>query len=605
MALYHFCVKQIKRSNGHSALAAAAYRSGEKLFDRYYNEVQDYTRKGGVVESMILLPAHVPERLSDWETLWYEVECNEKRKDAQLAYSFDIALQNELTREENREVLLRFINENLISRGMICDVAIHDPEREEGAERNPHAHILVPMRPINENGEWGPKRKHVPVFDDEGNPVLDKNGKQKIDNPFTTDWGRAETLEEWRKNWDIIVNEKFGEKNLGCHIEHRSNAELGIEDAPQMHEGSAVRRMEKRGIRTYKHSWNAWVKRSNLAMKNVINILRELSEWIKEAKEKIRRIESPTIMDMVMQYYEHRDEVAEGYERGTKKAKTGNLKLAAEMVAYIQRNDLTDIDSLEALIKKKNEEMEAENNRIKSKKDERAEIKKNIKIANEYLHSRPVYDEYQKIFFKKKKQAFLDEHRSEINKFNKAKRLLKEMGHEEADIGLVGELWIKRLETIQDEISAETERMDSSNLKQEIKMLSKIKEAVDYATRDTSDDTAGGIDQEQPQDPISDSTVKQSKAEPQEKQEPYNTAVAQKTDETAVKQVPTKPVAKKPIIKALIQGSAQEPIPQQTKPRPDTERVSVKGLLKEKQEIVKANDARNRETSPRSRGQER
>ena len=631
MALFHFCVKQIKRSNGHSALAAAAYRSGEKLFDRYYNEVQDYTRKGGVVESMILLPPQVPERLSDRETLWYEVECNEKRKDAQLAYSFDIALQNELTMEENREVLLRFINENLISRGMICDVAIHDPEREEGAERNPHAHILVPMRPINENGEWGPKRKHVPVFDDEGNPVLDKNGKQKIDNPFTTDWGKAETLEEWRKNWDIIVNEKFGEKNLGCHIEHRSNAELGIEDAPQMHEGSAVRRMEKRGIRTYKRSWNAWVKRSNLAMHNVINILRELSEWIKEAREKIRRIENPTITDMVMQYYEHRDEVAEGFERGTKKAKTGNLKLAAEMVAYIQRNNLTDIDSLETLIGKKNEELGAEYKKIQSKKDERAEIRKNLKLVNDYLDNKPVYDEAQKIFFKKRKQAFQDAHRTEINKFNKAKRLLKEMGHEEPDIELVGELWTKRLEALQDEISAETEKINNSDLKQEIKMLSKIREAVDYATKESSGDKGDGIDTEKAEADISveekrekadRKSIKENTKEPI-KQEPVPVSCQheekQKNVIETVKRPVTKPQKKqasemaseKPIskqsnaTKAPARATVPKPDPYQTKRRPDSERVSMKGLLKEKQEIVKANDARNRETSPRSRGQER
>lgn len=336
MALYHFCVKQIARSKGHSALAAAAYRSGEKLYDRYYGEEQDYTRKGGVVESMILLPEHVPRRLSDRETLWYEVECHEKRKDAQLAYSFDIALQNELTLEENREILLRFVNENFISRGMICDIAIHDPERKEGVEPNPHAHILVPIRPVDEDGEWGAKRKHVPVRDEEGNPVLDENGKPKMDNPFTTDWGRAETLEEWRRNWEIIVNEKFGEKHLSCHVCHQSNEDRGTEEAPQLHEGSAVRQMERKGIKTYKGSWNEWVKKTNDNIHRLLGKLRELSAWIAEAKESVRRIENPTIIDMVMQYYEHRDEVAEGYARGTKKAKMSQ-RVTLGKIAAIRR----------------------------------------------------------------------------------------------------------------------------------------------------------------------------------------------------------------------------------------------------------------------------
>ena len=100
MALYHFSLKHVKRSEGHTAIAAAAYRSGEKLYDRYYGEMQDYTRKGGVILSEIMLPDYAPERLSDRETLWYEVEKHENRKDAQLAYSFYISLQNELTMEE-------------------------------------------------------------------------------------------------------------------------------------------------------------------------------------------------------------------------------------------------------------------------------------------------------------------------------------------------------------------------------------------------------------------------------------------------------------------------------------------------------------------------
>ena len=139
MALYHFSLNHIKRSKGHTAIAAAAYRSGEKLYDRYYGEVQDYTKKGGVVMSEILLPDFVPERLADRETLWYEVENQENRRDAQLAYSFDFALQNELTMEENIEIARQFVRENFVAKGMICDMAIHDPDKGEGGIPNPQA----------------------------------------------------------------------------------------------------------------------------------------------------------------------------------------------------------------------------------------------------------------------------------------------------------------------------------------------------------------------------------------------------------------------------------------------------------------------------------
>ena len=116
--------------------------------------------------------------------------------------------------------------ENFVAKGMICDVAVHDPDKGEGGIPNPHVHVLVPIRPVNTNGEWGEKRLHIPVFDEDGKPVLNKKGKQKYDDPFTTDWGKPETLEIWRENWAKIVNEKFAEKGLTCHIDHRSNEDF-------------------------------------------------------------------------------------------------------------------------------------------------------------------------------------------------------------------------------------------------------------------------------------------------------------------------------------------------------------------------------------------
>jgi MobA/MobL family. len=114
---------------------------------------------------------------------------------------------------------------------------------------------------------------------------------------------------------------KFAEKGLSCRIDHRSNEDRGLDEIPQVHEGSAVRRMEKRGIKTYKGSWNRWVKKTNDNICKLLNAIRDLVGWIEEAKERVHRIENPTISNMVMTYYEHRDEVAEGYKRGTQKSK--------------------------------------------------------------------------------------------------------------------------------------------------------------------------------------------------------------------------------------------------------------------------------------------
>ena len=143
MAIFHFTVTQTKRSKGQSAIASAAYRSGERLYSEYYGEYSDYTRKGGVICSDILLPSHAPPEYADRQTLWNAVEKAERGKNAQLAYSFDIALQNEFSLEENIALARQLLLENFVSRGMVVDFAVHQPDREDGGIPNPHFHVPV------------------------------------------------------------------------------------------------------------------------------------------------------------------------------------------------------------------------------------------------------------------------------------------------------------------------------------------------------------------------------------------------------------------------------------------------------------------------------
>lgn len=150
MALFHFNVTQIKRSAGQSAIARTAYRAGETLHSERYDEDNDFTRKRGVVYTEILLPEHVPREYLDRETLWNSVERSEHRADAQLAYSFEGSLQNEFSREEIISLLREFLLEQFVSRGMIVDVAVHEPKT--GWDPNPHFHFMVPMRPMLDDG---------------------------------------------------------------------------------------------------------------------------------------------------------------------------------------------------------------------------------------------------------------------------------------------------------------------------------------------------------------------------------------------------------------------------------------------------------------------
>ena len=142
----------------------------------------------------ICLPDHAPREYANRETLWNALEWAEHGRKAQLAHSFDITLMNEFSMEENIEMARAFVREELVSRGMIADFAIHDPVRPKGAEPNPHIHILVPIRPLKEDGIWGIKEKKIPVMEEQGNPVLDKNGKQAYRAVSTTEWSSKEML---------------------------------------------------------------------------------------------------------------------------------------------------------------------------------------------------------------------------------------------------------------------------------------------------------------------------------------------------------------------------------------------------------------------------
>ena len=212
MALFHFHATQIKRSAGQSAIAAAAYRAGEKLHSDYYGEDSNYTLKGGIVHTEILLPSHAPTEYADRQTLWNAVEKVERHPKAQLAYSFDIALQNEFSLDENIALARQFLLEQFVSRGMTADFAVHVPDKEDGGISNPHFHVMCPIRPFENNGQWGAKQHRVYELDEEGNRIRDADGNYVFNAVPTTDWGSPDTLEHWRQAWAEMCNTKFEEK---------------------------------------------------------------------------------------------------------------------------------------------------------------------------------------------------------------------------------------------------------------------------------------------------------------------------------------------------------------------------------------------------------
>lgn len=281
MALYHFHVGQIKRSAGRSAVECAAYRAGEKLYSEYYGQISDYTRKGGVMYTEIFLPPHVPREYADRQTLWNAVEEAERNKNTQLAYSFDIALQNEFTLDENIQLARQFLLDNFVSRGMIADFAVHQSD-EDGGIPNPHFHVMCPIRPLNPDGTWGAKQRRV--YHEDG----------KFDAVPTMDWGKPETLEAWREVWAALCNAKFEEKGLTCRIDHRSYERQGVKQLPTVHEGVAVRQMEAKGIVTDKGEHNRWVRTASAMLRALGNRIKALADWLSDARVKLDEPHSPS-----------------------------------------------------------------------------------------------------------------------------------------------------------------------------------------------------------------------------------------------------------------------------------------------------------------------
>ena len=297
MAIFHCQIKIISRGKGKTATAAAAYRSGTKIVDDELGKTHDYTRKGGVAFSEILLCVNAPSKYSDRQTLWNEVQKIEKQKNAQLCREVEVALPIEFSRNEQIEVVREYIKKNFTDKGMIADWSLHDK-----SDGNPHAHILLTMRPLKPNGEWGAKRKDRYALDENGNkiPIIDVlTNKQKIGaggrkmweriSVPTTDWNDQTKAEEWRKSWADICNEHLKGQ---AHIDHRSYARQGKKQLPTIHEGYVARKIAKSGRHSNIISYNQQVRQHNALEQANEQDIQTAENELKQLENELEKIKS-------------------------------------------------------------------------------------------------------------------------------------------------------------------------------------------------------------------------------------------------------------------------------------------------------------------------
>ena len=486
IALFHFHVTQIKRSAGQSAIAAAAYRSGEKLHSEYYGEDSDYTHKGGVICSEILLPAHAPPEYADRETLWNAVEKVERGKKAQLAYSFDIALQNEFSMEENINLARQFLLEQFVRRGMIADFAVHSPDRDGGIS-NPHFHVMCPIRPIEPNGKWGNKQRRKYVLDENGERIPDGAGDYVFNAVPTTDWGNPETLEHWREAWAELCNTKFAEKELSCRIDHRSYERQGVDLLPTVHEGPTVRAMEHKGIPTEKGEFNRWVKATNAAIRDIRKKIAALAEWLKEVKAELSKPKSPDLVPLLQAYYDRRN--AGAYSQ---KARINNLKEMNALFNYLMENGIHDLGTLETRVNTLRESSDSLKTKLDSQTARMKEIRKLPDYLAAYHKMKPVYDGLQKIKFTRSKEKYKADHAAELKHFYEARRKLSaEFPDGKFDHRKL-EAEYARLEQEHEETYAQFK-----SIRADSQQLWKIKSCVDSARKDIEQTQKQNHQQEQ------------------------------------------------------------------------------------------------------------
>ena len=432
IAIYHCSIKIVSRGKGKSAVAAAAYRSGEKLTNEWDGLTHDYTKKGGVVHSEILLPAHAPPAFSDRSTLWNSVELSEKSNNAQLAREVEIALPVELSREEQTRLVREYCSSQFVSKGMIADFNLHDT-----GGGNPHAHILLTMRPLDEKGTWLPKSKKEYVLDENGERIRLPSGRYKTRKVDLVDWNNRENAEVWRRAWADLTNEFLERNDCPERIDHRSYERQGIEQIPTVHVGVSATQMEKKGIVTERGELNRNITAANRILREIRRLVRGLKDWIAELKErKAALLESlaearvqasePTIPQLLARYMEQRgEERADWTSKGRLKGAVSDFNKVQAAMEFLRQKEISTVETLDRQLDGISETAVAIRDSMRKAERRIKDIDTLLSHIGNYEKYKPVYREYAAIGWKKQKEKFAEAHRSELEAYRAAARYVK------------------------------------------------------------------------------------------------------------------------------------------------------------------------------------
>lgn len=499
---FHFSVNIISRGKGKSAVASAAYISGEKIKNEWDGVTHDYTKKQGVISKEIYLPDHAPEEYKDRKTLWNSVELFEKNSNAQLARNFIISLPKELSIEENKKMLEEYIQTNFVKEGMIVDLAIHDESRE--GNQNIHAHIMTIVRPINEDGTWGQKSKKEYILDEKGEKILNKNGKPKTRKVELTTWNDKGNVEKWRENFSELCNEYLAKNKIEKRVDHRSFKRQGIKQIPTIHLGASASAMERKGIRTEKGDINREIKKQNELLKNIGNEIKKITSWLAGFKDKLKesyreykdqskkQIENESGLFNLYEYLSFYQEMQENNRAelsfyGKRNKAIYDLKRYASGINYLRENKIKTISDLQGHInniRSKNSEIYKT---IKENSQKIEDLNKCLAYAKTVRKTKATYQEYEskKIF----KESFYKNNQKEIDQHIRARTLIEKISGKK---NLREKEWLGEIKNLEDEISKLN--TESEKIRERYKEINHIKYAVEVVNREYGIDLSIEID---------------------------------------------------------------------------------------------------------------
>jgi hypothetical protein len=407
MAIYHCSIKIIGRGKGKSAVRSAAYRAGERIKNDYDGQIYDYTRKGGVVHTEVLLPDHAPREYLDRAVLWNAVESIESKKNAQLAREIEFALPVELSLEQNILLTREYVKKHFVSAGMCADICVHDTDTG-----NPHAHIMLTMRPIEMDGAWGAKSKKEYILDDNGERLKLPSGEYRSRQVYLTDWHERARADEWREGWADILNEHLSRHGIAERVDHRSYTRQGIDKVPSIHLGVAASRMERKGIRTERGDINRQVAVTNQQLRQLRTRIRKTKDWLYAQP----LTDAPTIIDMM-------NGIAGGKNLETHWQKLRNLKTQAKVLIFLQENKITDMAQLADKVTRINEKFYEVSNSIKKVERRLDTLEQHLAHYDNYKRYKAVYEKHRQLD-PKKRDAFYDKHSEAIQLYETAKQYL-------------------------------------------------------------------------------------------------------------------------------------------------------------------------------------